>query len=126
MAPTDAAPKYVAAMGGMDNVIKLGKEAFDKGEFRWCAEIVDKAVFAEPSNKQARYLQADCLEQLGYQSESAGERNTYLMGAYELRNGVPKVSATKTAGADTTIWAFASMATKPLVLITPLISSCQM
>lgn len=51
LAPTDAAPKYVAAMGGMDNVIKLGKEAFDKGEFRWCAEIVDKAVFAEPSNK---------------------------------------------------------------------------
>ncbi|MBJ6867034.1 alkyl sulfatase dimerization domain-containing protein, partial [Vibrio cholerae] len=45
LAPTDAAPKYVAAMGGMDNVIKLGKEAFDKGEFRWCAEIVDKAVF---------------------------------------------------------------------------------
>ncbi|EGQ7943915.1 alkyl/aryl-sulfatase [Vibrio cholerae] len=103
LAPTDAAPKYVAAMGGMDNVIKLGKEAFDKGEFRWCAEIVDKAVFAEPSNKQARYLQADCLEQLGYQSESAGERNTYLMGAYELRNGVPKVSATKTAGADTVV-----------------------
>lgn len=71
-----------------------------KGEYRWCAEIVDKAVFAEPSNKQARYLQADCLEQLGYQSESAGERNTYLMGAYELRNGLPTVSATKTASAD--------------------------
>lgn len=103
LSPTDAAPKYVAAMGGMDNVLKLGKDAFSNGEYRWCAEIVDKAVFAEPSNKQARYLQADCLEQLGYQSESAGERNTYLMGAYELRNGVPKVSATKTAGADTVV-----------------------
>ncbi|ENM5897966.1 alkyl/aryl-sulfatase [Vibrio mimicus] len=100
LAPTDAAPKYVAAMGGMNNVLKMGQDAFSKGEYRWCAEIVDKAVFAEPSNKQARYLQADCLEQLGYQSESAGERNTYLMGAYELRNGLPKVSATKTASTD--------------------------
>ncbi|EJL6504804.1 alkyl/aryl-sulfatase [Vibrio cholerae] len=100
LSPTDAAPKYVAAMGGMANVLKQGQAAFDQGEYRWCAEIVDKAVFAEPSNKQARYLQADCLEQLGYQSESAGERNTYLMGAYELRNGLPTVSATKTASAD--------------------------
>ncbi|KYN86971.1 hypothetical protein ATY35_12645 [Vibrio cidicii] len=103
LSPTDAAPKYVAAMGGMANVLKQGQAAFDQGEYRWCAEIVDKAVFAEPSNQQARYLQADCLEQLGYQSESAGERNTYLMGAYELRNGVPNVSATKTAGADTVV-----------------------
>lgn len=100
LAPTDAAPKYVAAMDGIDNVLKMGQDAFSKGEYRWCAEIVDKAVFAEPANKQARYLQADCLEQLGYQSESAGERNTYLMGAYELRNGLPKVSATKTASPD--------------------------
>ncbi len=103
LAPADAAPKYVAAMGGMDNVLKVGKDAFNAGDYRWCAEIVDKAVFAEPNNKQARYLQADCLEQLGYQSESAGERNTYLMGAYELRHGLPKSGATKTAGADTVV-----------------------
>ncbi|MEZ8146610.1 alkyl/aryl-sulfatase [Enterovibrio norvegicus] len=100
LAPVDAAPKYVEAMGGMDNVLNVGQKAFNNGDYRWCAEVVDKAVFAEPTNKKARYLQADCLEQLGYQSESAGERNTYLMGAYELRNGTPKGDATKTAGAD--------------------------
>ncbi|MDD1793033.1 MBL fold metallo-hydrolase [Enterovibrio sp. ZSDZ42] len=100
LSPADAAPKYVEAMGGIENVISVGQKAFNSGDYRWCAEIVDKAVFAEPTNKKARFLQADCLEQLGYQSESAGERNTYLMGAFELRNGTPKGDATKTASAD--------------------------
>ncbi|MDD1780913.1 MBL fold metallo-hydrolase [Enterovibrio sp. ZSDZ35] len=103
LSPTDAAPKYVAAMGGIDNVLKVGQEAYKSGEYRWCAEVVDKAVFAEPTNQKARFLQADCLEQIGYQSESAGERNTYLMGAYELRHGTPKGDATKTAGADVVV-----------------------
>ncbi|MEN0676662.1 alkyl/aryl-sulfatase [Plesiomonas shigelloides] len=100
LSPKDAAPRYVAAMGGIDKVIAEGKRAFDQGDFRWCAEVVNYAVFAEPGNMPARFQQADCLEQLGYQSESAGERNSFLMGAYELRNGVPKGVATKTASPD--------------------------
>lgn len=47
----DVVFKYVVVMGGMDNVIKFGKEVFDKGEFCWCVEIVDKVVFVELSNK---------------------------------------------------------------------------
>ena len=46
-------------------------------------------VFADPSNTDARELQADALEQLGYQAESATFRNAYLTGAQELRNGPP-------------------------------------
>ncbi|MHA7001834.1 alkyl/aryl-sulfatase [Aeromonas schubertii] len=98
--PKEAAVRYVAAMGGIDKVVAEGKRAFDKGEYRWCAEVVNHAVFAEPTNAKARQQQANCLEQLGYQSESAGERNTFLMGAFELRNGVPQGVATKGASAD--------------------------
>jgi alkyl sulfatase BDS1-like metallo-beta-lactamase superfamily hydrolase len=36
----------------------------------------------------AKELQADALEQLGYQSESGPWRNFYLTAAQELRNGV--------------------------------------
>jgi len=46
-------------------------------------------VFADPTHQAARELQADALEQLGYQAESATFRNAYLTGAQELRNGPP-------------------------------------
>ena len=41
------------------------------------------------TNQAARELQADALEQLGYQAESATWRNAYLTGAQELRHGPP-------------------------------------
>lgn len=44
-------------------------------------------VYADPENKEARYLCADALEQLGYQAESGPWRNAYLSGAKELREG---------------------------------------
>ena len=46
------------------------------------------AVFADPSNLQARELEARALEQLAYGAESAPWRNFFLMGALELREGV--------------------------------------
>lgn len=51
---------------------------------------MSKVVFADPNNQQARNLEADALEQLGYQAESGPWRNFYLTGAQELRNGVVK------------------------------------
>jgi alkyl sulfatase BDS1-like metallo-beta-lactamase superfamily hydrolase len=48
-------------------------------------------VFADPSNQAARQLQADTLEQLGYQSESGPWRSFYLTAAQELRNGTPSL-----------------------------------
>ncbi|NBO56001.1 MAG: MBL fold metallo-hydrolase, partial [Actinobacteria bacterium] len=46
----------------------------------------------DPTNQEARSLQADIFEQLGYQSESSTFRNAYLMGAQELRHGYPDLS----------------------------------
>jgi alkyl sulfatase BDS1-like metallo-beta-lactamase superfamily hydrolase len=100
LSPTDSAPKYVEAMGGADKVLGLAHQAFEKGEYRWGAELLNNLVFAEPTNRQALLLQADMFEQMGYQSESAGWRNTYLAGAWELRNGVPTKAASTQAGPD--------------------------
>lgn len=100
LSPEDSAPKYVAAMGGADKVIELATNAFDKGEYRWAAELLNNLIFAQPDNLKARLLQANIFEQMGYQAESAGWRNTYLAGAYELRNGLPKQINSAKAGAD--------------------------
>lgn len=98
--PEESAKKYVEYMGGSAAVMKKAREAYNKGDYRWAAEVMNKVVFAEPNNTAAKNLQADILEQLGYQSENGTWRNEYLMGAYELRNGTPKITAT-TASPDT-------------------------
>ena len=98
--PADSAKRYVAAMGGEAAVIATGRKAFADGDYRWTAELMNHAVFADPGNAEARALQADALEQLGYQAESAPWRNAYLMGAYELRNGTQKM-ITNTVTPDT-------------------------
>jgi alkyl sulfatase BDS1-like metallo-beta-lactamase superfamily hydrolase len=84
----EAAAKYVAYMGGADAVLTRARADFEQGDYRWVAEVMNRVVFADPENEAARHLQADALEQLGYQAEAATWRNAYLMGAYELRNGV--------------------------------------
>ena len=88
LSPADSAPKYVAAMGGQKQVMTLAQEAHDKGEYRWGAELLNKLVFAQPNYIPAKRLLANIYEQMGYQAESAGWRNTYLTGAKELRDGV--------------------------------------
>ena len=87
--PTQVGAKYVELAGGIDALIDVAQQAFDSGDYRWVAELVNHAVFADPKNLRARNLQADALEQLGYQAESSTFRNSYLMGAQELRNGPP-------------------------------------
>ncbi len=87
--PVDAGRKYVEFMGGADAVLERARRSFADGDYRWVAQVVNHVVFADPDNVEARRLQADALEQLGYQSESATWRNAYLMGAQELRNGSP-------------------------------------
>ncbi|MEY2762986.1 MAG: hypothetical protein RLZZ43_801 [Actinomycetota bacterium] len=90
--PTEVGKRYVELAGGMDALLDRAQRAFDAGDYRWVAELVNHAVFADPANQRARTLQADTLEQLGYQSESSTFRNAYLMGAKELREGPPKLT----------------------------------
>lgn len=97
--PSEAGAHYVKAMGGADRVLTLAREAYASGDYRWVAELTRHLVFAQPDNGAARELQADALEQLGYQSENATWRNAYLAGAQELRNGVAP-AASKGGSAD--------------------------
>jgi alkyl sulfatase BDS1-like metallo-beta-lactamase superfamily hydrolase len=84
----EVAGKYLEYMGGADAVIARARGDFKAGNYRWVAEVMNQVVFADPSNKVARNLAADALEQLGYLAESAPWRNAYLLAAQELRTGV--------------------------------------
>ncbi|GAB3246400.1 alkyl sulfatase dimerization domain-containing protein [Arthrobacter pigmenti] len=85
--PQALAERYVAAIGGVDRVVELAQEAYDSGDFRWAATLLDHAVFADTANASAKSLYADTLEQLGYGSENGTWRNFFLSGATELREG---------------------------------------
>lgn len=83
--PEQSATRYVAAMGGPDAVLAEAQRAYDEGDYRWASEVLNHLVFAEPDFEAGRLLQADTFEQMGYQSESGPWRDSYLMGAMELR-----------------------------------------
>ncbi|MGB5950135.1 MAG: alkyl sulfatase dimerization domain-containing protein [Parvibaculum sp.] len=87
--PVEAANRYVEFMGGADALLSKARVSYDKGDYRWVAEVVNHLVFADPANAEARHLQADALEQLGYQAESGPWRGFYLTAAMELRNPRP-------------------------------------
>ena len=98
--PEDAATRYVEFMGGPDAVLEKARVAYEEGDFRWVAEVVNHVVFADPDNTEAKRLQADALEQLGYQAESGQWRNFYLSAASELRNGITTADTVRTGRAD--------------------------
>jgi alkyl sulfatase BDS1-like metallo-beta-lactamase superfamily hydrolase len=92
-APTDLGARYVDILGGADAAVGHAQRYFDQGDYRFVVELLNHVVFSHPNHVGARELQADAMEQLGYQAESSTFRNAYLMGAQELRQGVaPRVN----------------------------------
>ena len=85
--PTEKAKRYVEAIGGLDAVVARAHTAFEDGDLRWAAELLDHAVFADPEDAGAKALYADVLEQLGFGAENGTWRCFYLSGATELRSG---------------------------------------
>jgi len=100
LSPKDSAPLYVEMMGGSAKIIAKGEELMGQGKYLLATEILNKLVFAEPQNQQARRLLADAYEQLGYRAESTSVRNSYLQGAFELRNGLPGGVPPRSTGPD--------------------------
>ncbi|MCZ4125092.1 alkyl sulfatase dimerization domain-containing protein [Streptomyces sp. H39-S7] len=99
--PADMAKRYLQAIGGADRALELARTAFQEGDYRWLAELAGQAVFADPGNQDARELQADAYEQLGYQSEGPQWRNLYLTAAQELRDGTPTTGVQSTGSMET-------------------------
>ncbi|MFF0533003.1 alkyl/aryl-sulfatase [Nocardia amikacinitolerans] len=85
--PVESAKRHVEAMGGATEVLKKAQRAYDAGDYRWVAQMVNYIVFADPTDTTAKHLQASAFEQLAYGAENATWRNFYLSGAHELRNG---------------------------------------
>jgi len=100
LSPEDSAPLYVEMMGGAAKIIVKGRELYNQGKYRHAQEILNKLVYAEPGNQEAKDLLADVFEQIGYQKESPSVRNSFLAAALELRSGIPAGASPKSSGPD--------------------------
>ena len=100
LSPEESAPLYVEMMGGSAKIIARGRELHDSGQYMLASEIVNKLVQAEPQNAEAKDLLADVFEQLGYQQENPGLRNSFLAAAYELRSGIPQGQTASSSSPD--------------------------
>ena len=88
--PQESAKHYLELIGGADKAVAAAQTAFDKGDYRWAAELLNHAVFGAPDSKAAKELLARTYDQMGYMSEASTWRNSYLSAAAELRQGPPK------------------------------------
>ncbi len=88
--PVQAGRRYVALAGGADKLQAAAQRAYDDGDYRWAAELLKHAVYADADNRAARELMARCFEQMSFMAEAAPWRNFYLSGALELRQGPPE------------------------------------
>lgn len=89
--PVETARRLVDLVGEQV-ILDEGRRAIGAADYRWAAQILHSLVFAQPGNTEARELQADAYEQLGYQAEGPQWRGVYLCAAQELREGVSPVT----------------------------------
>lgn len=96
----DSGQRYIEAFGA-DTIIEKALGYYEKGDYAFAAELLDKIVAYTGDNEKANYLLADCYEQMGYQEESSLTRNWYLTAALELRAGKKELpQPVQTAGED--------------------------
>jgi alkyl sulfatase BDS1-like metallo-beta-lactamase superfamily hydrolase len=88
--PQETGKRYVELAGGADKAVATAQAAYDKGDYRWAAELLNHVVFGQPDHAGAKELLARTYEQMGYMAEAATWRNSYLAAASELRTGPPK------------------------------------
>ena len=100
LSPADSAPLHVEMTGGAGAILARARSLHDAGECMLATEILDKLVQAEPENADAKDALADAFEQIGYQQENPGLRNSFLAAAYELRTGIPQGTVASSSSPD--------------------------
>ena len=59
--PQELGKRYVEAIGGPTKVLAAAQTAYDAGDYRWAATLLDNLVFAEPQDRAAKELLARTL-----------------------------------------------------------------
>lgn len=93
--PEEMGARWLQLLGGADKAVAAAQQAYDAGDYRWAAELLNQVMFTEPGNTAAAQLQARTYDQLGYMAEASTWRNSYLTAADEIRKGPPAKSISR-------------------------------
>jgi alkyl sulfatase BDS1-like metallo-beta-lactamase superfamily hydrolase len=91
--PKEEAERLVMLMGGRDKVVAAAKEALDKREYAWAAELVNYFYKIDPNDAEARQVKADALRKLGELAIGSIGRSFLISEARVLegKGTIPKV-----------------------------------
>lgn len=85
LSPREEAEKWVSTLGGIEKLEEAAREALEKGEYQWAAELSDRLLALDGENGEYREMKARALYELGERTETATGRNYYKTAAQELR-----------------------------------------
>lgn len=88
VSPDEEAKRIVPLMGGRENVLAAAKEAMEKKEYSWAAQLVNYLYRLNPQDKDARALKAEALRQMAYVSTGANNRAHLMSQALALEGKV--------------------------------------
>ncbi|KAJ5689712.1 Metallo-hydrolase/oxidoreductase [Penicillium macrosclerotiorum] len=79
--PKESAKRYVACMGGIDEVVLKAKKFESEGDLRFAATLLGHATALDPNHAESQTSLASVYRKLGYATENGTWRNFYLTGA---------------------------------------------
>ncbi|WP_259649839.1 alkyl/aryl-sulfatase [Shewanella sp. c952] len=79
-----ASERYIAMVGGKEQMMKFAMDACNNDDFQWCAELATHAIRVDLNDMEPRLLKAKALRELGYRETNNNWRNWYLTSAQEL------------------------------------------
>ncbi|MFI3248459.1 MAG: alkyl/aryl-sulfatase [Rikenellaceae bacterium] len=85
LSPKVEAEKFAAAVGGIEKLESLARTALNEDDYQWCAELTDRLIALDPTNRSFKLLKADALNGLADNLDTATGRNYYNTSAQELR-----------------------------------------
>ena len=80
----EASQRYVAMVGGKEQMMDFANKACDSSDYQWCAELATHAIRIDLDDMQPRLLKAKALRELAYRETNNNWRNWYLTSALEL------------------------------------------
>lgn len=88
VSPQDEAERIVPLMGGREKVLAAAKEAMEKKEYAWAAQLVNYLYRLDPTDREVRQHKADALRQMAYVSTGANDRAHLMSQALALEGKV--------------------------------------
>jgi linear primary-alkylsulfatase len=88
ISPDDEASRIVPLLGGREKVLLSARDAMDKNEFAWAAQLVNYVYRLDPKDKEARKIKAEALRQIAYRTTGSNDRAHLLSQALSLEGKV--------------------------------------